>query len=128
MSESLIGPTKEMTEIVVLKKMLGIVERHEERFAAVDNRLITLEQKVEEELTVTSHQALAIRNAVAARVRAECSSPEDYKERRGKLYSAIYHGMFSKFNISQYRELPRVKIDLAIKYIREEWKPLNLAA
>ena len=43
------------------------------------------------------------------------------------MFPALWHAVKKEFDVAQYREIPRVKIDIAMKLVRE-WKPLDLAA
>ena len=121
---NLMEPTKES---LILAQALKAMQGVESRVTALEGDMTEVKQQLTEELLISPAQALALRKIANQKIHEVCKDEESYKARRSKLYPSIWRDFQNKFNISQYRELPRIKIDIAVKFLRE-WAPLNLAA
>lgn len=122
---SLMEATKAERALDAARQLLNAVGDLSEEVAEHRQRLISVEHQLEKEVYITPSQAAALQRAVGKRVREVCG--DRYSELRGKVFPAIYHAIKKEFDVAQYREIPRIKIDIAMKLVRE-WKPLDLAA
>lgn len=122
---SLMEQTKESRELEVIERMMGVVRGVEKRVTVVESDMIQVKHQLEKEVYINPAQARALGQAVKDRVRAICG--DQYNEMKGKMFAALWHAVKKEFDVAQYREIPRVKIDIALKMVRE-WQPLNLAA
>ena len=123
--KSLMEPTKESQAMDLLDKALMIMRGVEHRVTDHDGRIVALEHQMEKEVYITPAQAVALTDAVKQKVREVCG--DSYKEQSKIMFPALWRSVKREFGVTQYREIPRIKIDIAIKMVRE-WKPLNLAA
>ncbi len=122
---SLMEKTKAERALDAARQLLSAVGDLSEEVAEHRQRLISVEHQLEKEVYITPAQAAALLRAVREKVREVCG--DKYKEQRGKMFPALWHAVKKEFDVAQYREIPRVKIDIAMKLVRE-WKPLDLAA
>jgi hypothetical protein len=122
---SLVEKTKAERALDAARQLLGAVGDLSDEVAEHRRRLIQVEHQLEKEVYISPSQAAALLRAVRERVREVCG--DKYGELRGKMFPAIWNAVKKEFDVAQYREIPRVKIDIAMKLVRE-WKPLDLAA
>lgn len=123
--QSLMEMTKAERALDAARQLLGAVGDLSDEVAEHRKRLIMVEHQLEKEVYITPAQAAALLRAVREKVREVCG--DKYGELRGKMFPALWHAVKREFDVAQYREIPRVKIDIAMKLVRE-WKPLDLAA
>ena len=122
---SLMEMTKAERALDAARQLLGAVGDLSDEVAEHRKRLVMVEHQLEKEVYITPAQAAALLKAVRDRVKEVCG--DRYSELRGKMFPACWHAVKKEFDVAQYREIPRVKIDIAIKIVRE-WQPLDLAA
>lgn len=98
-----------------------------ERVDRIENKVSEFEQGLEElkdNLFIVSLQAKAIKNKVGENVYEALGGKNSnaFKHLRNKLFSACWRDFKNYFDISEYRELPRVKFEMAMKFLFA-WQP-----
>ncbi|KLU64053.1 ORF6C domain protein [Desulfosporosinus acididurans] len=78
--------------------------------------LTTLDQKVRDEITLTTREQAQIQGAVKARIR---------KLGDRSLFAKIYSALKRQFGVPSYRDLKRSDLSKAFRFI-ESWRPGNL--
>lgn len=99
-------------------KAAAFKEAYIEAFNAMESELLKKYKQTALPNTITPKQKLAIRDAVAEKVFAECS-----EGMRKVGFRKVYHDFYEAFGISTYGELPAESFDSAMKYLLGEWVP-----
>lgn len=94
---------------------------------SIQTEVIEVKSKVEEleeNIYITSSQAKAIRQKVSEKVYEVLGGKNSnaFKHLRKKTYSACWRDFWNYFDINEYRELPRVKFEEAIRFLIA-WQP-----
>ncbi|MGE7114730.1 ORF6C domain-containing protein [Lysinibacillus sp. NPDC047702] len=93
----------------------------------IQNEVIEMKADVEElkdNLYIVSVQAKAIKNKVGEKVYEALGGKDSnaFKHLKSKLFAACWRDLKNYFDISEYRELPRVKFELGMKFLFA-WQP-----
>lgn len=102
--------------IMQAQSMKEIRITQQEQSAAIASqefKLATIDQKVRDEITLTTREQAQIQGAVRTRVR---------KLGNKSLYSRIYSSLKRQFGIPSYRDLKRSDLSKAFRFI-EFWNP-----
>lgn len=122
---SIMEPTRERQQIAFMETMLSTIKGTEEKVTQLDSRVIELEHNMSKEVYVTSGQRRKLVKAVQRKVREILSTPEQYSGMSRKLFAAIWSDFKDEFDVSTYHETPRIKADMAMKFI-DNWRPVGV--
>ena len=122
---SIMEPSRERQQIMLLETMLATIKGTEAKVTELDTRVIELEHNMSREVYVTAAQRRKLVKAVQRRVREVLATPEEYKETSRKMFAALWGDFKDEFGVSTYHETPRIKADLAMKFITN-WPPVGV--
>jgi len=88
------------------------------------DKLALLEEKIETEVPINAPQVKALKKAVEIRAREHLETDDRYKQYGKKLIRAIWTDLKDVFQVGQYREIPRVKFEESMIYVKT-WYPSN---
>lgn len=118
---------KTLTAREQLQLIMQANEETAQRVDVIEETVSEVKSDVNElrkELYITSSQAKAIRQKVSEKVYEALGGKKSnaFKHLRQKTYSACWRDFWNYFDISEYRELPRVKFEEAIRFLLA-WQP-----
>jgi len=90
----------------------------------MQDKLALLEAKIETEVPINAPQVKALKKAVEIRAREHLKTDDRYKQYGKKLIRAIWTDLKDVFQVGQYREIPRVKFEESMIYVKT-WYPSN---
>jgi hypothetical protein len=101
-----------------LKLFFAVAEQQGAQLAQVTAATVAVEVRtaaLEVNLTLTHAQECQIQELVTAKVKdlGKRTKPEDIR----KLYMGIYRAIKRRFQVPRYSEIPRIKFDMAVKFI-----------
>jgi len=108
-----------------LKLTVETAERTDQLERAVNKqsqKILEIENKVEEQITLDHGEQRRIQKCVATRVYELCDDPES----RPKLFRELYREIKDRFAVASYRDLKRRDMLQAINYI-ENWVPRKVS-
>lgn len=117
--------SKDQALVTVLRTTADLVEdtqalkqeQHEIR------KLITLvDQKVEDQITLTSGEQRRLQKGVAQRVYELESDPDQ----RPRLFREIYREIKDRFGVASYKDVKRQELQAALRYV-ENWIPKRVS-
>lgn len=117
--------SKDQALVTVLRTTADLVEdtqalkqeQHEIR------KLITLvDQKVEDQITLTSGEQRRLQKGVAQRVYELESDPDQ----RPRLFREIYREIKDRFGVASYKDVKRQELQAALRYV-ENWIPRKVS-
>lgn len=109
------GYQKPMTPEEMMRVQLGMIDKHEERISKLENTMNIDygQQKVlEREVAAVVIEALGGKDSNA------------YQEISKKVFSECNHDIKDYFNVNSRNNIPRLRFDDAVDYIRK-WKPCS---
>lgn len=110
--KSLMSPTElALLQAQNLHSIEQRVNKHEEK-------LINIEHKVDNQITLSYAEQRALQKAVAKRVYELFDNPDD----RPKAFSGIYREIKDRFGVASYKDVKRKDLQLAINYV-SNWIP-----
>lgn len=109
---------KPLSEREQLKASLKLTLDTSEKVEELDHKVKTLENKVEEQITLDHGEQRRIQRAVSSKVYKIASEQDERK----MLFSELYRDIKDRFGIGSYRDLKRKDMLSAINYI-EAWIP-----
>lgn len=118
--------SKDQALVTVLRTTADLVEdtqaikeeQHEIR------KLVTqIDQKVEEQITLTSGEQRRLQKAVAAKVYEVESNPEH----RPQLFRELYREIKDRFAVASYKDVKQKELQSAIRYV-ENWIPRKVVS
>ncbi|WP_144482354.1 ORF6C domain-containing protein [Bacillus pumilus] len=123
------GVPKALTEreqrIESLKLLLETSQRQDEmskKISTHEKKILELNTKVDEQITLDHGEQRRIQKAVASRV---YSFTEDESERK-RLFSEIHREIKDRFAVSSYKDLKRKDMQVAVNYI-VNWVPRRVS-
>jgi Rha family phage regulatory protein len=102
--------------IVMMKTMID----HNERLDFVEDRILAIESKVDEQITLDSGEQRKVQRLIAHRIYAMT----DDKEERSTLFRELYREIKDRWAVPSYRDVRRNEVSGLISYI-EAWKPIT---
>ncbi|KIL80698.1 phage antirepressor N-terminal domain-containing protein [Bacillus badius] len=124
-SENVVPMSKDQALVTVLRTTADLVEdtqaikeeQHEIR------KLVTqIDQKVEEQITLTSGEQRRLQKAVASKVYELCDDPAE----RPSLFREIYREIKDRFAVASYKDVKQRELQSAIRYV-ENWIPRRVS-
>lgn len=109
----------------ILNRLFEAMTAQTDRIDQVEERMQKVEVLVEKDVYITPRQAAKFRNAVKSRIRELLPDEDDYANYSKKYFSAIYNEIYTRFAISQYRELPRKEFEAALAII-QDWELIKV--
>lgn len=123
------GGTKVLSEreqrIESLKLLIETSQRQDEMQKAIskhENKLLELNEKVDEQITLDHGEQRRLQKGVARRV----YQFTDDKKQAARLFKELYREIKDRFGVSSYKDLKRRELLTAIKYI-ENWVPRKVS-
>lgn len=118
---------KKFTAREQLQLIMQANEETAQRVDLIEGTVSEVKAEVEglkDELYIVSIQAKAIRNKVGEKVYDALGGKESnaFKHLKNKLFTACWRDFKNYFEINEYRELPRVKFELGMKFLFA-WQP-----
>lgn len=104
-----------------MKLTIETVEKQEvmtETLKLHDSKLLKLERKVEDQITLSYGEQRRLQKAVASRVYELYENPDE----RPKAFSGLYREIKDRFAVASYKDVRRKDLQQAINYI-ENWIP-----
>jgi hypothetical protein len=102
--------------IVMMKAMID----HNERLDFVEDRILAIESKVDEQITLDSGEQRKVQRLIAHRIYAMT----DDKAERSTLFRELYREIKDRWAVPSYRDVRRNEVSGLISYI-EAWKPIS---
>lgn len=108
---------KSVSSLEALQQTVKVLSEHE-------NRINQLDDKVNNQITVTYFQAKEIQFAVAGRVIELLGGKGslDYKELKGSYFQQLHHDLKDRLGVPSYRDIRKIDYDAALAYIKA-WLP-----
>ncbi|MEK3955341.1 ORF6N domain-containing protein [Psychrobacillus sp. FSL K6-1464] len=88
----------------------------EEKLEKTEKRVLAIESRVREQITLNSGEQIRLQKAVGERVYAL----EKDAGKRAALFGGIYRSIKVKFSVKSYRDVKQDDLQLAIKFV-EKW-------
>ncbi|MFT0800334.1 ORF6C domain-containing protein [Bacillus swezeyi] len=117
--------TEREQRIESLKLLIETSQRQDEMQKALnkhENKLLELNEKVDEQITLDHGEQRRLQKGVARRV----YSFTDDKNEAARLFKELYREIKDRFGVSSYKDLKRKELLTAIKYI-ENWVPRKVS-
>lgn len=89
-----------------------------EKVDQIENKIISLEQKVEEQITLTSGEQRRLQKGIATKVYEICNDPEA----RPALFRELHREIKDRFGVASYKDLKKKELQTALRYINS-WVP-----
>ncbi|MCM3436808.1 ORF6C domain-containing protein [Bacillus licheniformis] len=108
-----------------LKLLIETSQRQDEMQKAInkhENKLLELNEKVDEQITLDHGEQRRLQKGVARRV----YQFTDDKKQAARLFKELYREIKDRFGVSSYKDLKRRELLTAIKYI-ENWVPRKVS-
>lgn len=109
--------TQPKSALEALQDTVKVLSEHE-------TRINQLDEKVDNQITVTFNQAKNISKAVASRVIELLGGKETpaYKNHRGSYFQQLHSDIHDRLGVPSYRDIRKLDYDIAINYIKA-WIP-----
>lgn len=124
--QSKVVPLSERQALIQsLKLTAELAEEVEEVKAIAQNhnqKLIELEQKVDEQITIDHGEQRTLQKAVARRVYSVESDPK----RRRELFHQLYREIKDRWAVASYRDVRRTELHQVLRYV-DAWMPRRTA-
>lgn len=101
----------------------------DERTAAVEEKLVVMEDKVENQITLDHGQQRTLQGVVAKKAYERAAiiyPPERVKVSVNLLFQAIYRDLKNRFGVASYRDIRRVDLEGAIKLVEAWIEPADM--
>lgn len=121
MKEQLIQP-KILSEREQLIASMKITIETSEKVEKIENKILSLEHKVDEQITLTSGEQRRLQKGIAQRV-YEIESDQIL---RSKLFRELHREIKDRFGVASYKDVKRKELQAALRYI-ENWVPRKTA-
>lgn len=89
-----------------------------EKVDQIENKIISLEQKVEEQITLTSGEQRRLQKGIATKVYEICNDPDV----RPALFRELHREIKDRFGVASYKDLKKKELQTALRYINS-WVP-----
>ncbi|MBG9653704.1 Rha family transcriptional regulator [Cytobacillus firmus] len=120
--ESQIKAPRVLSDREQLLASMKITLETSEKVDQIENKIISLEQKVEEQITLTSGEQRRLQKGVAQRV---YEYTQDKKE-AARLFRELYREIKDRFGVASYKDVKRKELQSALRYI-ENWIPRKVS-
>lgn len=121
MREQLSQP-RVLSEREQLLASMKITIETSEKVELIENKVISLEQKIDEQITLDYGEQRRLQRGVATKVYEICSNPSD----RPKLFRELYREIKDRFGVASYKDVKRKELQTALRYI-ENWVPRKVS-
>ncbi|QVY60968.1 Rha family transcriptional regulator [Cytobacillus gottheilii] len=121
MREQLSQP-RVLTEREQLMASMRITLETSEKVDQIENKIITLEQKVDEQITLTSGEQRRLQRGIATKVYETSDDPKV----RPTLFRELHREIKDRFGVASYKDLKKKELQAALRYI-ESWIPRKTA-
>lgn len=111
-----------LDERKVRMELLKTAIDHEERLETVEKRIVEIEQKVDEQITLDHGEQRALQKAVARRI-YELESNTQY---RRELFRQLHREIKDRWAVASYRDVRRNELQQVLKYI-DGWMPRRVS-
>lgn len=125
MKEKIVPLSKDQALVTVLRTTADLVEDTQEikkEQHEIRKELSLINEKVEEQITLTSGEQRAVQKAVATKI-YEC---EQDTTLRPKLFRELYREIKDRFAVASYKDIRRQDLQLALRYINS-WIPRKVS-
>lgn len=85
-------------------------------------KILEIENKVDEQITLTSGEQRRLQKGVAAKVYELSNIPEE----RSRLFRELYREIKDRFGVASYKDVKRKELQSALRYI-ENWVPRRVS-
>lgn len=86
------------------------------------SKINQLEEKIEEQITLTSGEQRRLQKAVASKVYELCDDPAE----RPRLFREVYREIKDRFGVASYKDVKQKELQSAIRYV-ENWIPRRVS-
>ncbi|KQL17651.1 Rha family transcriptional regulator [Cytobacillus solani] len=83
-----------------------------------DRKILELEHKVEEQITLTSGEQRRLQKGIATKVYEICNDPDS----RPSLFRELHREIKDRFGVASYKDLKKKELQTALRYINS-WVP-----
>jgi ORF6C domain/ORF6N domain len=125
MKENVVPLSKDQALVTVLRTTADLVEETQaikEEQHEIRKLVSKIDQKVEEQITLTSGEQRRLQKAVAQRVYELESDPKE----RSRLFREIYREIKDRFAVASYKDVKRKELQTALRYV-ENWVPRKVS-
>jgi prophage antirepressor-like protein len=113
---------KPLSEREQLLASMKLTIETSEKVDQIENKVLSLEEKVENQITLDHGEQRRIQRAVGHKVYELENNPEI----RNQLFREIYREIKDRFAVASYKDIKRKDLQSAIKYI-EAWVPRRVS-
>ncbi|KAB2335050.1 Rha family transcriptional regulator [Bacillus mesophilum] len=121
MEQHLKGP-RVLSEREQLLASMKITLETSEKVDQIENKIISLEQKVDEQITLTSGEQRRLQREIAIKVYEISNDPKV----RPTLFRELHREIKDRFGVASYKDLKKKELQTALRYI-ESWVPRKTA-
>jgi prophage antirepressor-like protein len=124
-SEKVVPLSKDQALVTVLRTTADLVEDNEaikEEQHELRKLITTVDNKVEEQITLTSGEQRRLQKGVAQRVYEFTKEKKD----AARLFRELYREIKDRFGVASYKDLKRKELQSALRYI-ENWVPRKVS-
>lgn len=107
-----------------LSKELKAIFITDQKVQKLETHVAELDEKVENQITVTYNQANEIQKAVASRVIELLGGKEtkEYRNNKGSYFSQLHRDLKDRLGVPSYRDIRKIDYNAALAYIKA-WLP-----
>ncbi|KON86584.1 hypothetical protein AF332_06965 [Sporosarcina globispora] len=120
--ESQIKAPRVLTDREQLLASMKITLETSEKVDQIEHKIISLEQKVEEQITLTSGEQRRLQKGIAQKVYEVESEPKV----RPRLFRELHREIKDRFGVASYKDVKRKELQSALRYI-ENWIPRKVS-
>lgn len=93
-----------------------------EKVDQIENKIISLERKVDEQITLTSGEQRRLQKGIAIKVYELCNDPQQ----RQILFRELHREIKDRFGVASYKDVKQKELQSALRYI-ENWIPRKVS-
>jgi Rha family phage regulatory protein len=112
----------ELDERKIRMALLKSAMEHEERLESVEKRIVEIEQKVDEQITLDHGEQRALQKAVARRI----YELEPNAQCRRELFRQLHREIKDRWAVASYRDVRRNELQQVLRYI-DGWMPRRVS-
>ncbi|MGL5724466.1 antA/AntB antirepressor family protein [Cetobacterium sp.] len=114
------GRGGDIKQLTVIKMLVEEIENTQEKVQENTLELKILSEKVDNSITLESHQQYHLKKAINRRVMKRLEELNLEPGERRKMFSSIHGEIHKKFGVCSYRDIKKKDINLALNFI-ENW-------
>lgn len=124
-TEKVVPLSKDQALVTVLRTTADLVEGQEKlknTIGQYGKKILEIESKVDEQITLTSNEQRRLQKGVATKVYEISNDPLE----RSRLFRELYREIKDRFGVASYKDVKRKELSSALRYI-ENWIPRRVS-